>query len=538
MSHEKVTELPITRQAANESHPHHTAGIRSHCRVSMHHRRNHNVSPQDFIQRVRRFRRDDLLRSIAARTAREATERSPAPYTPVERMSVIREGLWLQIAGICLARSNNHRNRVIEEAALDDLLDGFYNVWPPEIKGQLNDNDWQRVLSRTAYAQMPYQPSPIEPLMRSLCLYGDDARFGDPVLDSDRWQQILGVSLSKLLLIGFAMRAVVAGLGGRLSRSWVLANGSDMFLGSVPADRALDVVDSWLARPVEQLAAAGRATGTPHSGPWGHNPLYEWPMILMDEEAGVGDEYVVPSPTGILQRLSPQGMYFIARNALEADKHPREFEMFTSALGQRYEHYIGEQLRLLRHAQVHPEITYGSSQKGVDFIVETPEVVVLVEAKSVAPNAATRAGVFPDGGDIARNINKACNQIGVTAQLMRQSHPSFPDLGGRPLRGLVVTREQYFNLPFPFIVDEVTPAQVPTTVVSAQQLEHALPALSDDGDCGSALLEALDAEPDRIKMSLAPLPFSANPLLRDVFELWQETEAPATLVTADKPLES
>ena len=229
----------------------------------MHHRRNHNVKPQDFSQRVRRFRRDDLLRSIAARTAREATERSLAPDTPLERLSAIREGLWFQIAGICLVRGNNHREDLINEADLDDLLDGFYNVWPPEIKGQITDSDWQRVLSRVAYGQMPYQPSPIEPLMRSLCLYGDDIRFGDPVLDSDRWQQILGVSLSKLLLVGFAVRAVAVGLGGCLPRSWILDNGSDMFLGSVPVDQALEVVDSWLARPVEHLAAAGRAAGAP-----------------------------------------------------------------------------------------------------------------------------------------------------------------------------------------------------------------------------------------------------------------------------------
>ena len=215
--------------------------------------------------------------------------------------------------------------------------------------------------------------------------------------------------------------------------------------------------------------------------------------------------------------LGPQGLYFVGRDA-----NPDAFRAFTKALGLRFERYIGVQLGFIRHAELHSEIVYDDDQKSVDYIIETPEVLVLVEAKSVAPNIATRSGIFPDHGDVERNIERACRQITRSATLIEQGHPDFPALNGRQMRGFVVTREQYFNLPLPFLTDVVKPASIPTTIVSSQQLEGVIPALSNDADCGTSLLGALASDPEIVKTSLDPLPLGRNQLLGEIGDRWHD----------------
>ena len=104
--------------------------------------------------------------------------------------------------------------------------------------------------------------------------------------------------------------------------------------------------------------------------------------------------------------------------------------------------------------------------------------------------------------------------------MISQGHPDFPALIGRQMRGLVVTREQYFNLPLPFLTDVVQPASIPTTIVSSQQLEGVIPALSDDVDCGTSLLGALGSDPDTLETSLDPSPLGLNQLLGEIGDRW------------------
>ena len=207
---------------------------------------------------------------------------------------------------------------------------------------------------------------------------------------------------------------------------------------------------------------------------------------------------------------------------MDANANPEAFRAFTKALGLRFERYIGVQLGFIQYAQLHSEIVYDDDQKSVGFIIETPVALILVEAKSVAPNIDTRSGIFPDHGDVERNIERACKQITKSAALIEQGHPDFPALNCRQMRGLVVTREQYFNLPLPFLTNVVQPASIPTTIVSSQQLEGVIPALSDDADCGTSLLGALGSDPDVVKTSLDPLPLGRNQLLGDIGDRWRD----------------
>ena len=256
---------------------------------------------------------------------------------------------------------------------------------------------------------------------------------------------------------------------------------------------------------------------------WRVNPFFDRPIAVLEDGT-----YVTPSPRALLQRLGPQGLYFTVLEALKSKTNRKEADRFASALGLRYEKYIGQQLHLLKHATIHHEITYDSSQKSVDYIIETDEVIVLVEVKSAAPDVKTRSGSFPKGGDVDRKLNRACDQISRTAKLMGQGHPKLPALNGRPLRGIVVTREDYFNLQMPPMANVVKPASVPTTVVSSLQLEYVLSALSDDPACGSLLLGAMAADTNRVKTHLNPLATGTNPLLKEVGDLWAATHLQVT----------
>ena len=41
-----------------------------------------------------------------------------------------------------------------------------------------------------------------------------------------------------------------------------------------------------------------------------------------------------------MQRLAPQGLYFIVRDDLDADANPKEFQNFTSELGGKLHRWL------------------------------------------------------------------------------------------------------------------------------------------------------------------------------------------------------
>ena len=476
----------------------------------MHHRRNNQVRPDELRQRVRRFPRDELLRGIARAASQETLLRKPLRDRGELTISLVRERYLFQLAGICVTNCNNHRRRTVDADAVEDLLQGLYNVWPPELDRGHGVDAWQRILSRTVYLQMPYQMSQAEPLSRSLCLFGNDPRFGEPVFEDGRWEAILGVPLEEFLKIAFIMFTAAIHNSGGISRQTLLSENVRPAFEPVGAEQALTVIDSWLARPVDDLARLDPEMTPDPDDLWRFNPFYEWPIAILNDGT-----YVMPSPLGVMQRLGPQGLYFLGRDA-----DPDGFGAFATDLGDRFERYIGAQLEFIQHARVRPEIVYDDDKRSVDYIIETAEVLILVEVKSAAPDIKTRSGIFPEKGEMQQKIAKACRQITTSADRIDEGHPDFPVLASRPMRGLVVTREPYFNLLIPFMTDVVQPASIPTTIVSSQQLEGVIPALSDDMDCGTSLLGALASDPETVNASLDPLPLGRNQLLGEIRDRW------------------
>ncbi|WP_428116626.1 hypothetical protein [Candidatus Poriferisodalis sp.] len=477
------------------------------------------MKPAALRQRVRSFPRDRLLRAITAQAAQDVSvTRDMALDHPQAKLAQVRQGMLFAVAGICVTSGTNHRSKPVRPSDVQDLVDGFHNLWQPVLDGQIDDAVWRTVLSRIAYVQFPFQLSPMASLARSLCLYGTDPRFGDAVFDEDEMRDMLGTTLPRFLYLGFAMFSFAISRGGRIPRSELLSDSYAPIFAPDSAQHGLDVIDRWLAAPADELACMGRQMTADPGDLWGFNPLFERPIIA------IGDEYVVPCPAAILQRLSPQGLLFVVRDALRADADPNKaFNAFTKRLGARFEDYAGEQLGLLELATVTPEISYGGGKLSVDYIVETPQVVVLVEAKAIAPTLDTRAGKFSEDSDVARKLQKACDQIAKTAELLEKGHERFPSLNGRPMRGLVVTRDPYYWLGAPFFDDLVQPKSIPTAFVSAHELEVMLPPLMHDTACGARLLDALPNELRSVSSRLTELAQGENPLL---FEVWDADYEP------------
>ena len=482
-------------------------------------RRERKLSPREVRQRVRRYPRDELLRGIGSLAASAAQSRYQDSSPDDSGMAAIQEGYLLLLAGVCVTRCNNDRSPPVTEDAIGELVNDLYALRDPSIDGPEQGAALQRELSRMAYVQMPFQNEPWPPLMRTMCLYGDDPRFGEPALGEAQWREIVGVSMDQFLRIGFLMYVAAIQNDGAIDRTVFDPERFDQIVAPLNIAEALAVADEWLTKPVADLAASGRTHSPDEDDFWGYNPFFEYPIALLQDGT-----YVMPSPLAVLQRLSPQGAFFIVRDAIENGQIDGTVRSFSDALGTRFERYIGEQLRQMQHITLHPEITYNRGQnRSVDYIIETPQVLVLVEAKSTAPDAATRGGIDLDTGTMGQTLDRACKQITRSAQEIQQGNPLFPQQDGRPMRGLVVTREPFYNLPFAFIGNTMPSASVPTSVWSSQILEHAIASLTDEVDCGTQLLGVLADNTVILDTSIGSLPPRHNPLLGDLWEQWHLT---------------
>ena len=133
---------------------------------------------------------------------------------------------------------------------------------------------------------------------------------------------------------------------GSIPRQRLLEDDLAPLFKPVDPDLALHVVDSWLASPMDDLVQISRNNP---ADPWIFNPLYERPIVLMDD-----DTYVVPSPIAVSQRLAPQGLYFLVLEATKTGGSSNEFQGFTSKLGIRFQNYVGKQLSIIKPCEDSP----------------------------------------------------------------------------------------------------------------------------------------------------------------------------------------
>lgn len=333
-----------------------------------------------------------------------------------------------------------------------------------------------KFLVRLGTEQFRWQISEFEELSRPHALLVDTAaKVPSATLHTDaRWRQALGCSIDEFMAIGFVMFTMAA-------RGRGLVNLDD--LGTLPYSplverypQALieDVVRRQFAATPDELRRREREAKAFPDNTLQHrfNPLAARPLVWLDDR-----RLIAPHPLLIMHRLSVNGLYF--ERVTERG--------FSDQLGPVFDAYIEQHLHLLIAAEVHPEQTFGGTDRTVDKIVVFPDVVVLVEIKATPMTAEARAGLDRLDDDIDRTITHAAEQLQRTYTAIHSG--SYAELSwvptDRPFRGLVVTREPYWNAVNGF--DGPLPTSFPTTVVSAREIEH-LGAVGAHHDVAPALL--------------------------------------------------
>ena len=463
------------------------------------------VPYNEFRQRVRRFRRSDVLRAVASLAAdmqQAAFGEGPAVQVP----DYVSEFSLAGVARAALVAGNEHRGQPLRRRDLV-LLCGYYlNVADPALNDMAGLDRLRQLMSRIAFEQFGFQYSVMENVGRTLSLLLDQATHCRGAPTPKDWTRALGVRLEDFMRTGLALHVAIVKNNGAISRHLLRADHVAPIFKPLSADGALGVADRLFVGMPEQHTAWGRRWEVAGHEKWSPNPLQNWPLVA------IGDDLVGPSPRYIIDRITPTGLYFIGLDAFGPQ--------FTDALGCMFERYVGAQLRLLRHATVHDEIVYGSPERRTtDFFVVTDEVVVLVEVKASRPVLATRLGQPEGDEDIGKKIGNARSQILATAKLIEDGHPAVAHVpNDRPLRGLVVTLEP-FHLVQTFLFEDVLgDAPVPITITTAHELEGVVAMLAERSDLGERLLRALTPEadsPSSLRDAVRDLTPVPNPILSD-----------------------
>jgi hypothetical protein len=457
------------------------------------------VSYSEFRQRVRRYRRSDVLRAVASLAA-NMQQAALGQGPPVQAPNYVSEFSLAGVARAALITGNEHRDQPLSRNDLA-LLCGYYlNVADPALKDMAGLDRLRQLMSRIAFEQFGFQYSVMENVGRTLSLLLDQATHCRGAPTPEEWTRALGVPLEAFMRTGFALHVAIVKNNGAISRDLLQADHVAQIFKPLSAADALGVADRLFVGTPEEHAAWGRRWEVAGHEKWSPNPLQNRPLVA------IGDEFVGPSPRYIIDRITPTGMYFIGLDAFGS--------RFTDALGCMFERYVGTQLRLLRHATVHDEVVYGSPERRTtDYFIVTDEVVVLVEVKASRPVLATRVGQPEGDEDIGKKLGSARSQILATAKMIEDDNPAVAHIpNDRPLRGLVVTLEP-FHLVQTFLYEDVLgDSPVPITITSAQELEGVVAMLADRPDVGERLLRALTPEPgsppslrDAVK-DLTPVP--------------------------------
>lgn len=466
------------------------------------------MSYDRFRQRVRRHRRTDVLLAVARLNASIERDHGDSP----EGMpNVVQPFILSGVARTAIASANEFRNSAVTNTDLVEMCAYYANVDDPVLEDTLGIERMRYMLNHLAYEQFESQYSPMENVGRTLILLSDCAAGCPSAPSPGKWESGLGAPLEGFIRLGFAMFTAAVKNNGQIERDTLLADHVAPIFSPLTAPEAVDILERWFARDLNELGGAALAEEAPGIEKWAFNPLIASPIVALPD-----DRFVVPWPRLLLDRISPSGLYFIGLE-LFGDRFP-------DTLGCMFEEYVGRQLALLEHADVYPEIVYGKPQrKTVDYFVVLAEVVLLIEVKAARPIRATGLGEPAGDDDTVKKIGKAFAQIETTTGLVQRGHPALAGIPkDRPLRGVVVTLEPFHLVNSVFYADLLSRPSIPTAVVSSHELEVFVGKIRRFPDIGERVVNALTPKGESGSISLASaaddIAYQRNSLLDDAWE--------------------
>ncbi|MFF4265799.1 hypothetical protein [Streptomyces virginiae] len=421
------------------------------------------VSDREYVQRVRRHPPSSLLPLIA-----QVSSTLPTKIEwQQERTGRYRPWALADAAWVSLSRGNEDRQRAATPDDLGEILAQYIALDDP-IRHLPVGERLEGFLLRVAGQQFTWQEDDFSELTRSLAVLVQTQPTKPLKVLTGNWERdLLGCTLSDYVGLGQLLYGAATHTGGRFNPEWLPDDELGRFEDLTSRVAVAAAIERHFSTGVEEERARfadGLFTSDPMLRRYTPNPLRARPLVR-----GFGRDYLIPVTSAVLGKVSPMGLYYTGME--------RYGEAFSQDLGELFEQYIGRHLRLIPGADVHPEIVYGkkNGERGVDWIVVLPGLVVLVEVKSARPTAGLRLGPQQFAGKLTEKLEKAFGQINKSAGLINERHEAFTHIpNDRPTLGVVVTMEPFhlFNAPeFRSVLPATT---VPTVVASASELEDAV----------------------------------------------------------------
>ncbi|MFC8454794.1 hypothetical protein [Kitasatospora sp. NPDC057223] len=485
----------------------------------------------EYRQRVRRHSPSSLLPLIAAAGARhgrpgeglDSVLNSPyRKYTPWALADAAR---------VAVAEGTEFNRTDATEGDLLAILAAHSSLKDPTLHGDGIDADRVRdFLLRTAGQQFVYQLSEFGTWARTAALYLHTPfpEHRTPRILATGWEEeLLGCSLADYISISNTLWASAVTCGGRFDLSLMDSPGGERVWDVVDRETTMRVLERHFSiDPAEfkraDTAVRERMKGTPGTTSqmrqFTHNPLVARPALT-----GYGDSWLLcPVPQLVFRKAGPAGISFTGLQHYGTD--------FNLETGYLFEEYVGRQLRLLRNAEVLPEIHYTVKRQvhhGVDWIVVFDDLVLLVEVKAAMPTERAGLGISYGLEETARKIGKAYQQISRTEELIASGRPEFAAVPtDRPRHGLVVTLEPFHIVNAPLPMPNLTKPPIFTTVASASELEQ-LVCFTEDSP--SKLLLERAADPQRstwdLNAAFANRECAPNPVLEEAWSILPWTQA-------------
>lgn len=424
------------------------------------------VVDSEFVALVRRYRPSSLVPLLAQVAAQHMPReswlesRQPGLYAP-----------WVlaEVARVSLAHGNEHR-QVATMADLTRCCAAFTAVGDPQLASG-DPKGLSSFLLRTA-EQLEYQADLYLEMSRTAALFDQtETETNRPakVLTPGWQRELFGASLADFVGAGQLLHFACRPNDGIFDPTWLDAPQ----LAEITAVMDPSVLRQvWRENYLTDVAGFRAANGRPDPGPWRRfdfNPLGATPVIadLLDD-----GRWIIPSPGLLARRFSPLGVYYAGMRRWDTS--------FSDDLGPLFEAYVGRHLRLLPDAHVIPAIAYGrDNEQSIDWFVVMPEVVLVVEVKSVRPTDPVRRGGPRAAAELTRMLQKGFHQLRTSNDLIAARHPEFAAIPqDRPRVGRAGTG-CWYQVPLDF----------PALVVSARELEEFVSVA--DTSAGALLLNHL-----------------------------------------------
>ncbi len=463
-----------------------------------------------FKAAVRQVDRDSLLVQAAAATAAIARDEMTEEernhgLTPWNIADVARTAIaWgafqrPEADGSTLLRLCNMNVQIADEEVIA-------NPATPEALG--------RVLARLFFEQFPWQRSIVAEMARTILLFGSAAehpRSFAPEAMMPGWFESItdGLTLDEYVESVFLIAVQTQQRNGGFSLEWLDGPGFRGLEDVISFDAVRRTFTEHLLTDTTKFKATNREFQDPlpqAQKKYAFNALSDTPFI-----DGVAEIPIAPWVQAIIAKALPPAVYHLALRALG--------EGFTRDLGTVFQHYVGRQLALVNgNRQVFPEVPYGSrraSKDSCDWLLDLPELLVLIECKARQPIETLRTGGVDWLDSVKGSIGKGITQLNASNRDMARIIAANPRIDATKARvGLVVTLEPFYLNQNWLMWDQLPKADFPVGVLSVGELES-LVLLSTD-ELTHALRDAADSSQQHqmlLAQAIAAADGRENPLL-------------------------